>query len=315
MRVTAQLIDAIAGNHVWADRYDRELTDIFEVQDEVTDSTVASLAPEFETAEMRRSSRAARQELSVWDLVIKARWHLGQYQKPASDEAIKLVREAIRLDSRDQPAHSVLAMALYQRTIYGWSEDFDAARGEALKAGQRAVALDSGDATAHTAHGAGLVLAGAHAESIAALRQATELNPNLAMAHGWLGLAYLFASEIEPAMAAAKRAISLSPRDLDKPFWMAALSFGCYVTDRLEEALAWTETMLREKPDLPTALRHRAVTLVRLGRPDEARALIDRLRSLTPNATVSHLKRAFTVKDPAMERRWLDDLRRAGLPD
>ena len=109
--------------------------------------------------------------------------------------------------------------------------------------------------------------------------------------------------------------MKLSPSDLDRPFWMAALSFAALAEGRYEEAIDLTTKMLREKPDLPTALRHRAAALALLGREAEARTVIDRILHVAPDTTVSQVRRVFSIRDPKIEQRWLEGLRRAGLPE
>jgi TolB-like protein/class 3 adenylate cyclase len=315
IRVTAQLIEAATGSHIWAERYDRELEDIFEVQDEITQSIVSALAPEFESAEMMRSSQFEYQDLTVWELVMKARWQMGQYETVSNRTAIDLLRKAIDLDNQNSTANSLHAMAIWLRVINGWSDDPENHCAEALSSARRAVLLDNGDASAHASLGAVLTLSGKHDEAIASLKLAVDLNPNFARAFGLMGLAQCFACYFDAAVQSAQKAISLSPRDLDKPFWIGALSFTAFARGDYEETLEWTAAMLREKPDIPTALRHRAIALVCLGRESEARESMDREIELSPGMTLGHIQRVFSIGDPEVERRWLDALRKAGLPE
>ncbi|HXV24633.1 MAG TPA: adenylate/guanylate cyclase domain-containing protein [Alphaproteobacteria bacterium] len=315
VRVAAQLIDAGSGVHLWAERYDRDLGDIFLVQDEITQSIVASIAPEFESAEIRRASRPDGRVLTVWDLVMQARWHLGMYNRESCAKARLLLLEATALDDRNPQAYCLLAMTHWMQSIYRWSESTEQSGAAALQAARRAVLLDGGDAMAQAALGIALTLEQRHDEAIETLDRAVRLNPNLASAYGWLGIACAFACDFRRGVEAARQAMKLSPRDLDRPFWMAALSFAALAESRYEEVIDLTTTMLREKPDLPTALRHRAAALALLGREAEARAVIDRLLNVAPDTTISQVRRVFSIRDPEIERRWLEGLRRAGLPE
>jgi adenylate cyclase len=315
VRVSAQLIDASSGAHLWAERYDRDLDDIFAVQDEITQSIVVSIAPEFESAEMRRASRPDKRTLTVWDLVMQARWHLAFYTRQSSATARQLLLEATALDDRNSQAHSLLAMTHWIQSIYRWTDSVEQSNTAAMDAARRAVSLDGGDATAQAALGIALTLEQHHDEAIETLNRAVRLNPNLASAYGWLGLAYTFACDFERGVQAARQALTLSPRDLDKAIWMGSLSFAALAAGCYEEVLEVTDTMLLEKPDLPTALRHRAAALALLGRKAEARHEIERLLSVAPDTTVSQVQRVFSIRDPAVEQRWLDGLRRAGLPE
>ena len=315
VRVTAQLIDADSGAHVWAERYDRDLDDIFAVQDEIARNIVASIAPEFESAEMQRASRAGGTDLSVWDLIMQARWHLGAYTRDSCASAQRLLLEATTLDPRNVQAHSLLAVNQWIQSIYSWGASREQSLETALQAGRRAVSLDSGDAMAQAALGLAFIINRQHDEAIETLNRAVHLNPNLALAHGWLGIAYTFACEFEPAVQAAAQAIQLSPRDLDKPFWMVVLSFADFIAGRYEEVLDKTQAILQERPEFPTAHRHRAAAFAMLGRQADAGTEIDELIRLVPGLTVSQVRQQLPLKDPEVEARWLGALRKAGLPE
>ena len=315
VRVTAQLIDVESGSHVWAERYDRELNDIFVVQDEITQSIAAAIGPEFESAEIKRASRPGRQDLTVWDLVMQARWHLGQYSKDGCIRGQKLLLQAIDVNDRNPQAHSLLAMTYWMQTIYRWSDSISQSSERALESARRAVTLDNSDANVQTALGMALTLHQQHFQAIEILSHAVRLNPNLAAAHGWLGIAYTYACDFVNGVQAAKEAMRLSPRDLDKPFWTAALSFPAFAAHRYEEVIEITTTMLRDKPDLPTALRHRAPALAWLGRTEEAQQVIDRLLQVAPDTTISQVRSVFSLGDPMVEEHFLQGLRKAGLPE
>jgi len=315
VRVTAQLIDVESSSHVWAERYDRELEDIFLVQDEITQSVAGAIGPEFESAEIKRASRPGRQNLTVWDLVMQARWHLGQYSKAGSTKAQELLLQAVNLDDRNAQAHALLAMTHWTQAIYCWSESVSQSRERALEAAQRAVSLDDSDANTQATLGMVLTLHEQNDQAVDVLSHAVRLNPNLAAAHGWLGIAYTYACDFEQATRAAKEAMRLSPRDLDRPFWMGAFSFAALAAHRYDEAIEITTTMLRDKPDLPTALRHRASALAWLGRTDEAHQVIDRLLKVAPETSIHQLRAVFTLGIPAVEEHWLEGLRKAGLPE
>ncbi len=315
VRVSAQLIDAESNSHVWAERYDRELDDIFLVQDQITQSIAAAIAPEFESAEIKRASRPGRQDLSVWDLVMQARWHLGQYNKDGCAKAQELLLQVVTLDDRSAQAFGLLAMTHWMQAIYRWNDLVSQSSKQALEMARRALSLDDRDATAQTTLGMALTLHQHHEQAVEVLSRAVRLNPNLAAAHGWLGIAYTYACDFEKGIRAAEQAIILSPRDLDKPFWMAAFSFSALAAHRYEEVIEITTTMLRDKPDLPTALRHRAPALAWLGLIDEAGRDIDKLLQVAPDTTISQLRSVFSLGDHVVEEHWLQGLRKAGLPE
>ena len=168
---------------------------------------------------------------------------------------------------------------------------------------------------AHAVLGFVLTWARKHDEAIDTLKRAIELNPNLADAHGYLGVVYGLAGDYEAAVEMVNRALRLSPRDYSKAMWFAGWGIAAFIAGRHEEVIELTGSILREYPRFPTAYRQRAASLALLGRVDEARETIDELLHLLPGLTVSQVRTMVPIKDPEAMERWLDALRKAGLPD
>ena len=184
IRVTAQLVEAETGNHVWAERYDRDLADIFAVQDEITERVVAAIEPELYAAEQVRSQSKPPDSLDAWECVIRALSLIGQGTRDENTEAEALCRRAIAIAPGYGRAHSLLAWALLRRTV--WSGDLRTVVPEISAETQTAFALDDRDPWAHFAQGILLLRLRRFGEAVRALRRALELNPNFALAHAFL---------------------------------------------------------------------------------------------------------------------------------
>jgi adenylate cyclase len=155
IRVTAQLIEAETGNHVWAERYDRDLEDIFTLQDELTEAIVGAVAPSFISAEGQRVERMPPESFNAWDCAMRGNWHLARRNSDDNAEAIRLFEKALEIDPKSTAAHTGLAFALVIAVVFGWTDDVDLARAALHAAGQRAVAQNGKDAEAYVALAAG----------------------------------------------------------------------------------------------------------------------------------------------------------------
>ena len=186
MRITAQLAEAATGNHVWAERYDRDLADIFAVQDEITERVVAAIEPELYSAERFRSQRKTPESLDAWECVIRALSLISQDTHARNTEAEALCRRAIEISPGYGQAHSLFAWVITRRTL--WSGDVTTVAVEANTAVRTALDLDERDPWAHLVHGMVLWRMRRHADAVRAYRRALELNPSFALAHALLGL-------------------------------------------------------------------------------------------------------------------------------
>ena len=179
VRVTAQLIDGENETHLWADRYDRTLDDVFAVQDDITTAIVAGVAPHSLNAEMQRASRMNDVELGAWDLLMRARWHMGQFTKTGHEKARALLHKAIELDPQSSHAHSQLALNCLWSIPYSWADSVGEALETAAGAAQRAVSLDADDAVAHAVLGMLFAYERRYEAANSSCRRAVDLNPNL----------------------------------------------------------------------------------------------------------------------------------------
>jgi len=208
LRITAQLVDAATGNHVWAERYDRDLVDIFAVQDEITEHVVAAIEPELYAAEYLRNRRKPPQSLDAWECIIRALAYVGQSTRAGGEEAEALCRRAIAIAPDYGQAHSLLAWVILRRTRLS---QVDAVLPEASAEARTALHLDERDPWAHIVQGVVLFFMRRHEEAERAFRRALECNPNSALAYAALGYALAAQGKYEEAIGSAERALRLSP--------------------------------------------------------------------------------------------------------
>jgi TolB-like protein len=318
VRITAQLIDAITGRHIWADRYDRELDDIFAVQDEITEAITGEVAPAFVSAEMRRIERKTPENLDAWDYAMRGNWHLWRLGMDNVAEARQLFETAIGLDSKNSMGLSGLAMACLLQNFYGWTDDPEETRRRANEAAQQAIEADENDAWAQTIN----CFISSHSlfNYEAALRaghRALELNPNLAFAEGMLALVYSHLAEYDNVMLHAANAERLSPRDPMCVWWNLARSWAEIVAGRYEEALLWAKKITESNPEFPTGWRHLTAVYAQLGRLDEARAMLAQFQRLAPGVSIALTRERMPAVPQSQDglERFIDGLRKAGLPE
>ncbi|NIM98214.1 MAG: tetratricopeptide repeat protein [candidate division Zixibacteria bacterium] len=315
VRITAQLIDAPNDHHVWAERYDRDLEDIFAVQDEITQSIVTSVGPEFLSAEMQRAQRKDVRSLDAWECVMRASSHHSRYTKQDVAEAQRLLRKAINLDPLSAGAFCLLAFTHLMQAQFGWSESVNQSIQEAAKAAQRAVAIDDRDAWAHTALGMVDLISRRYEDTIRRLEKAIDLNPSLANAHGALGQALALSGEYEAAVGQINKAIRLSPRDPFMVYWVAHLGLAAFAVERYDEAREWGVKTVRENPQFPGGYRLLAASYGQLDRKKEAQTALKEVLRLLPGMTIEDVRKQVPFKKPNDLERYLDGLRKAGLPD
>src|SRR5580700_3241306 len=313
LRVTVQLIDAQMGNHVWAARYDRDLPDIFDIQDEITERVVAAIEPELYAAEHIRSQRKTPGSLDTWECVISALSCIGQGTRAGDLEAEALCRRAIALNPDYGQAHSLLAWALLRRTY--WSEGLMAVLGEATTEVQTALRFDDRDPWAHVAQ-ANLLMRARHCnESIRAFRRALELNPNFALAHAFVGTPLNIQGYHDEAMRGAQHALRLSPNDRLVGAYAGRVMTNAYFrTQNYTECIVWARKIIERAPEDIWGRTWLTAALALLGDAVAAAEEQFILRRLQPKYSIAWLDQLSPSGGEAGER-LRDGLRRAGVPE
>jgi adenylate cyclase len=313
VRITSQLIDATTNNHIWAERYDRELSDIFALQDEITASVTAAIEPKLLAAEAIRAESRAIEDLNAWDLVARAVSHFWKLTATESATAIAMLRQAVQRYPDYAPAHSILAFALVVSGHLGWTASANN-RAFAAECALRAAELDDQDPWAHVALGYLAFTARQTDEAVDCFRRALDLNPNFAAAHGYIGVALAFDGRSEDAIESSQRAIRMSPRDPLNFYFVGAVAAAHYLAGRYAEAVDWARQMVQMRPGSPSGHRMLCVSLGQAGLIEEARAAMRLLRQVQPNISVAWIKASVPYTDRTMPR-FLEGLRQAGLTD
>jgi adenylate cyclase len=310
LRITAQLINASDGHHLWADRYDRGLDNIFDVQDEITNHITSSIAPGIVAAEVQRVETKDISELGTWERLMRARWHIQRFNPADFREAIRLLEELLRHDPNNATALADLAFALHFSSLGG---DPTAAFARSGEAARRAISVDDTNAAAHTMAGVDELFSGRHDEAIRRLRRAIELDPNSSLARGMLGAAYAFDGSADLAIQSVQEAMRLGPRDFLNVLWHIIAAFAHLSAERFKEAEECARRAIDWNPVFADAHGLLAAALAYLGRTAEARVSLDKFVSLTPGPVADQLA-ARPFRRPADRERYLIGLRKAGLP-
>ncbi|WP_246139434.1 adenylate/guanylate cyclase domain-containing protein [Falsiphaeobacter marinintestinus] len=315
IRVTAQLIEGKTGAHLWADRFDRDLTDVFAVQDEITQSIVTAVAPETMGAETRRARSKRPENLSAWDLVLRARWHLGQFNRADNETATRLLNQSLATEPDDSVTHATLALCHLMAMLHYWRTDTSAEIKLAQQSAEKAVQLDSNNAHAHAILGMSESFARNFEAAEKHLLRSIDLNPNLAMGHGNITAYYGVSGDYDKAKSAYECAVALSPRDPLKPFWRGGFGAAIFLSGAYEECLENAREGLRETPGFASLMRQEAAALGMLESGDNAKQSVQRLLTAMPGLTVTTVRHIVPIRYPDDHERWLEGLRRAGLPE
>jgi adenylate cyclase len=312
IRVTAQLVEAETSNHVWAERYDRDLADIFAVQDELTEALTTALAPAIADAELRRAMRRPPGSLNAWAAYQRGLWHLSKATAEEDDAAEKFFKQAIDLDPHFAGGYSALALYQLQAAAIYQKLDLAVAQRSAETLARRAVALDGADAEARSSLGWALQARGEADGALAEIDRALAMSPNLAIAHGHRGATLIFAGRPKDGLAALHTCIRLDPRDPYLAVRLLHITVGHYFCGEYEASLDAAKRLMRSYPDFPMIYRWTAAAQGHLRRSAEAKQALDKAISYAPAAFDMYVrKRApwFRLEDHA---HLIKGLRKAG---
>jgi TolB-like protein len=315
VRVTAQLIETRSGSHLWADRFDRDLQDMFVVQDEITTRIVGAVAPGVVAAEIKRAKRKDIASLDAWDRIMRAHWHLARFTMQDNAEARRLLAEAAQIEPESSLAFGDLAMVHAWDGVWGWGISRDQSLAAAVEAARRAIEIDEENSWGHIALGLADLFAWRFDEARDRLRRAIEISPNDPSAHGYLGLTLALEGEAEAANAEIEMAIGLSPRDPFLAVWFMSLAVASFVEMDYEKAIRWAKKSIDENPRFAGAHRALTASLSMAGREDEARSALGGLLEQIPGLTVRATRQQVPLKRPSDLNRYCQGLSLAGLPE
>lgn len=312
IRVTAQLIEAATSNHVWAERYDRDLADVFAVQDELTEALTTALAPAIADAELRRAMRKPPGSLDAWAAYQRGLWHLSKATAEDDESAENFFRQAIDLDPAFSGSYSALALFQLQAAALYQKIGLRDAQRSAEALARRAVALDGGDAEARSCLGWALQARGEADDALAEIERALSMSPNLAIAHGHRGATLIFARRPKEGVTALNVCIRLDPRDPYLAVRLLHIACGLYFCGEYEASLEAAKRLIRSYPNFPMIYRWSAAALGQLGRAAEAKEELEKAVLRTPGALEMYVRNRAPWFRPEDHAHLVDGLGKAG---
>ena len=312
VRITVQLNDVATGSHIWAERFDRSIADVFAVQDEITEAIVAAIEPQVYAAENFRAKRKSPDSMDAWDLVMRALSHYWRVTRQDNVVAQALLEKATAIDPSYGQALGVLATSHTFSAHMGW-EEMATASPVAERAALAAILADSEDPWAHHALGCVYLFTRRFDDSLAEFELALRLNPNFSLAQGYYGLALSYCGLWEDGNVAARRALRLSPRDPFSAVYYGIAAYASFVGRNYDEAIRLSRDGLRQRSDFVGA--HRVLTSAAgmAGKTDIAAAALQELRRAQPNISLAWIAGQMPIKLEADREHYLEGFRRAGL--
>jgi TolB-like protein/cytochrome c-type biogenesis protein CcmH/NrfG len=312
VRITVQLNDVATGSHVWAERYDRALADVFAVQDEITEAIVAAIEPQLYAAENFHAKRKPPDSMDAWDLVMRALSHYWRVTRQDNVVAQALLEKAISIDPNYGQALGVLATSHTFCAHMGW-EDMARTAPLAERAALAAIHSDTEDPWAHHALACVYLFARRFDDSLAEFELALRLNPNFSLAQGYYGLALSYCGRWQEASEAAGRALRLSPRDPFSAVYYGIAAYAQFIGRNYDEATRLAREGIRERRDFVGAHRVLTAAAGMAGQTDAAKLALQALRRAQPNISLDWIADHMPIKDDAEREHYLEAFRRAGL--
>jgi TolB-like protein/Flp pilus assembly protein TadD len=316
VRIAAQLIDATTATHLWADRFDSAIENIFDLQDRLTATVVGAVAPQLQQAEIKRAKRKPTESLDAYELFFRGMANFYQTTLEGTNEALRLFHRAVELDPDFASAYGMAAYCYFWRKLNGWTVNFEQEMGEAGRLARRAVDLGQDDAVALSFGGYTLAHAAGDVEGAAAfIDRALTLNPNLAAAWHFSGITKILLGEPDIAIEHLAIAMRLSPLDLFIHYGQGLTGLAHLCAGRYDEACMWGEKSLQGGPNYVPGYRNAAASNALAGRTDKAQKIAARFRQLDPGFRISSIKDFLPFRRPEDLARYEDGLRKAGLPE
>ncbi|WP_024513674.1 winged helix-turn-helix domain-containing protein [Bradyrhizobium sp. Tv2a-2] len=312
IRISVQLTDVSTGSHIWAERYDRELADVFALQDEITESIVAAIEPQLYVAENFRAQRKPPGSLDAWDLVVRGLSHFWRVTRQDNMVAQALLEKAIAIDPHYGQALGVLATSHIFGAHMGWS-DMGSVVPVAERAGLAAVEADTEDAWAHHGLAYTYLFERRFDDAIAEFELALRLNPNFSFAQAFHGVALCYSGRWEEGDLAVRRALRLSPRDPSSTLYFGIAAYAQFIGRNYDEAIRLARESLRQRGDFVGGHRVLTAAAAMAGYDEVARTALQELRRTQPNVSLAWIESELPIKQQAEREHYLEGFRRAGL--
>jgi adenylate cyclase len=315
LRVTAQLVEAETGKDVWAERYDRDLADIFALQEEIAEAVTIAIAPAIAGAERHRAMRKPPESLDAWAAYQRGLWYVGKANPDDNARSQRFFQQAIDLDLTFAGGYTGLAWARLQAGTVFVTGSFAETQTSAEALARRAVALDDADGEARSCFSQALRHRGDYEGALAEAERALTTTPNLASAHGVLASVLLFSGRVSDGVAAVRRCIRLDPRDPALASRLNYLAIGLYFSREYEASVEVTKRTIRSYPEFPLPYRWLAAALGQTGRIEEARQALERALTIAPTAFYLYVHQRVPWMRPEDYGHMLEGLRKAGWRD
>ncbi len=312
VRISAQLIECATGGHLWADHYDRELTDVFTIQDEVTADIVGAMALTLSTDEKWRLVRNSTNNLEAYDYLLRAREQWWRLTREGTKNAETMLERAIMLDPGFSTPYAWLSYVRVQEYINEWRNGSEELLHQSHELAEKAVALNQSDPDAHNALACALLWLRQHDKAIAEYKRTIALEPNNARAHVEIGWVLHYAGRSAEALEPITRGMRLDPHYPDA--YLHILAQAYFRLDRFEDAIGLLRRRIIRKPDTDISRVLLAATCGYLGRADDARTQWADALAVNPNFSLEQRRRVLPYKNPADFQQIVDGLKKAGIP-
>jgi adenylate cyclase len=315
IRVTGQLVEAETGNHVWAERYDRNLADIFAVQDEITQAVTIAIAPAIAEVEQRRAMRKPPGNFDAWTAYQRGWWHFSKANPEDNVLAQRYFQQAIDVDPAFAGGYVGLALTQHEQARLFQTRRLTEAQNLAEVLARQAISLDGADAEARTCLSVALFVRGDHVGALAEVEQALKTSPNLPSAHGALGSTLIFSCRLREGIAALDKCIRLDPRAPTLRVPLTQKAIGLYFAHEYEDAVQAAKRAIRLSPEYPNCHRWLAAALGQLGRTTEAKGALEKAISIAPESFDMYARQGVPWFRPEDQAHMVEGLRKAGWSD
>jgi TolB-like protein len=312
VRITAQLIDAVVGNNVWVERYDREFADVFALQDEITERITASIEPQLYVAEYIRSKRKSPESLDAWECAMRALSYVNSRSMRDYAIALELLKKAIQIDPTYALPHALTAYMTALEALYGWMPEAIAIPA-ARSAAEEGLLLDADDPWVHLALGYVHQQSRKSEDAVQEYTKALSLNPNFALAHTYLATALCYLGQIDEALAHIATSERLSPRGLFHGINSLMRAVAYFFAGKHKEASVFARKSILESPGIVTGYRQLVVNCALAGEIDEARAALRILKGLQPKLSLKWLEEWVPYRRAEDRQKLIEGFRLAGL--
>jgi len=314
LRITGQLIDADTAAHLWADRYDGEMQDVFDLQDRITRSVAAAIEPRVLAAEIARATCKGTAKLDAYDHYLRARPRAMTRTREGLDDAIASLRSALAADPGYAQAWALLALCTVNRFFLG-HQDRDAVASDVVAFARKAIACDRDDAEVLAAAAYMLAWNGDHDEAVELAHQAVEVNRHSSPVCSYCGWALVFAGLCEEAIAMFQESLLLDPLNARDATDFAGVAASHFFLRNFDEAAGWSRRAAAKNPEHTGSLRYQAAALAHAGRVAEAQEVVETLLVRQPNSSLRRSREGNSLRHAWMRELYIDGMRLAGVPE